>query len=482
LTRLPAHKFIKSFITCCFIFLLIFIAKTAAFTRNVLSQEITGKELFVQNRCANCHTIGRGKFVGPDLYRVIERYSREDIIKWMANPQQIYNAKGKMPLNEGYPPMPPMNVNPDHAVKIYEYLNGFELKANRPENGKIEGLVSNETTNTTEPDVEVKLTSYLGDISKENYTTSTDNTGKYSFDALQWDRAYVISLKFNGVEYATGKLVFEPEESAKTFDLPVYDTTNDDSLIMIDSSHIIIQIENDRASVAELSVINNGSNTVYIGKINDSEKVETLKFGIPDNAQSFQFHHGITEESAIVKDGYLTSNMSVQPGISRFVYSYEIPIDRNNIIDKKIDYMTNSQLILVSDNGYEVEVEGLGNSEQVDMNNQKFLKWTGNDLKRGQSIKISITKSLFTGDITKLILLSVIILIIIISAGYSFYYKKRGKPEMRQEFSEEIRIRLIKEIAKLDDMFEDGKIEKNDYKKLREEKKTRLIEITELLK
>ena len=48
-----------------FIFQLFLITKTN-------SQEVGGKELFLLNRCANCHTIGRGKFVGPDLSKVAE--------------------------------------------------------------------------------------------------------------------------------------------------------------------------------------------------------------------------------------------------------------------------------------------------------------------------------------------------------------------------------------------------------------------------
>ncbi len=72
----------------------------------------SGKELFIQYRCVRCHTIGRGRFVGPDLEGVNKKYSKNEIQKWLENPQEIYKSKGKMPLNEGYPPMPPLNVPP----------------------------------------------------------------------------------------------------------------------------------------------------------------------------------------------------------------------------------------------------------------------------------------------------------------------------------------------------------------------------------
>ncbi|MGI9553279.1 MAG: c-type cytochrome, partial [Thermodesulfobacteriota bacterium] len=36
---------------------------------NSYSDESRGKELFEEKRCVRCHTIGRGQFVGPDLYQ-----------------------------------------------------------------------------------------------------------------------------------------------------------------------------------------------------------------------------------------------------------------------------------------------------------------------------------------------------------------------------------------------------------------------------
>ncbi|KAB2832619.1 MAG: cytochrome c, partial [Candidatus Dadabacteria bacterium] len=58
-----------------------------------------GRDQFIENRCVRCHTIGRGRFVGPDLSGVGDKYTREDLIKWIENPQQVYQATGKMPVN-----------------------------------------------------------------------------------------------------------------------------------------------------------------------------------------------------------------------------------------------------------------------------------------------------------------------------------------------------------------------------------------------
>ena len=40
-----------------------------------------GRKLFVEKRCVTCHVIGRGKFVGPDLWKVGNKYSKQDLIQ-----------------------------------------------------------------------------------------------------------------------------------------------------------------------------------------------------------------------------------------------------------------------------------------------------------------------------------------------------------------------------------------------------------------
>jgi hypothetical protein len=323
----------------------------------------------------------------------------------------------------------------------------------------------------------------MGDKSREEYSVKSNSKGQYIFEDLRWDRSYIISLMYKGVEYATGKIVFTPEESIKAFDLPVFDTSTDDSLVIQDSSHIIIEIQEDRASVAELSVFSNGSNSVFIGNDINEEKRETLRFDIPNNADAIQFHHGISEQTSVLEDGKLISTQSVQPGISRIIFSYQIPINRETKINRKLNYLTNSQLILVSDNGYETNVEGLEGGEQVDMHNKKFLKWSGNNLKKGHEIKINISKPIIVTDYVKWIVLLVVIILIGASIGYSFYRKNRIEVQIDNHDInlESLKDSLIRDIAKLDDMFEAKDIGEQEYKKLREEKKAKLLELIDKL-
>ena len=67
----------SSYLTILFLFF-IFISPS--------SYSITdeGRSLFVEKRCVTCHVVGRGVFVGPDLWKVNNKYSKTHMITWIS--------------------------------------------------------------------------------------------------------------------------------------------------------------------------------------------------------------------------------------------------------------------------------------------------------------------------------------------------------------------------------------------------------------
>lgn len=72
-----------------------------------------GEQLFKTN-CASCHTVGKGKLVGPDLQDVQNRHEKAWILKWVKSSQtlvkagdaqavKLFNDNNKIPM-------------PDHAL------------------------------------------------------------------------------------------------------------------------------------------------------------------------------------------------------------------------------------------------------------------------------------------------------------------------------------------------------------------------------
>ncbi len=148
----------------------------------------------MQGKCARCHTLGRGRFVGPDLLDVGDRYSRDDLVKWAKNPESLYSERKKKPINDGYPPMPPMNLSEIDAQKVADYLLSYTPPPDLSENGMITGEVRNITMQKPQEGQDVVLISYMGDRPEDRHFAKSDSLGRFSFPSLRWDRSYEIML------------------------------------------------------------------------------------------------------------------------------------------------------------------------------------------------------------------------------------------------------------------------------------------------
>lgn len=455
--------------------LVIWQSSATAQMQNQSIDNMTGEELFIQNRCVRCHTIGRGRFVGPDLKGVGTRYSKDEIVKWIENPQLVYQEKGKMPFNEGYPPMPPMKVPPLQAEQIADYVLSVKTAENGAKAGVISGQVINKTIDSPASGIELTLTSYMGDKPTDDKKLKSDEQGNFIFEDLPWDRSYGITVDFEGAQYSTDKMVFLPNEDNKILTLPIFEPTLEEENISVLESQLIVQSEGDMLSVADLSLFNNSGDKIFVGgnKLEDGRK-ESLRFSTPKEAQSVNFIHGVNPDDIVQTPYGFADTTSIMPGQKRVVYAYELPTESGTTnFEKILEYPTDSFLLLISDSQRTVEVEGLTGGESKRIRGQNYLQWTGTDLKPGHKIKIELTGPSISTDYLKWGVLGIVLLVVIAGIIYSLISKKEPSEDQNTDNTvnkESNRTALIKEIAYLDDSFEAGQIEEGKYKKLRKEK------------
>jgi len=449
---------------------------------------LSGEELFIQNRCVRCHTIGRGRFVGPDLSGVNKRYTDEEISKWIENPQQIYQASGKMPFNEGYPPMPPLNVPPVQARAIKDYILSVEVPADGAETGSISGQVLNKTSDGPAPGVELTLTSYMGDKPTDDKIIKSDDQGNFSFDNLHWDRSYGITVNFKGAQYSTDKMVFFPNEETKILNLPIFEPTVEEDKIEIVEAHMIVQAGDRVLSVADLTLFNNSGDKIFVGgKELDDGRKESIRFNTPKGAQSFNFIHGINPDDIVQTTYGFADTTSIMPGQKRVVYTYDLPLSSGTTnFEKTIDYPTKNFLLLISDLERTAEVKGLSEGESVQIQGESFLKWTGMDMQPGQKIIVELKNPTVQADYLKWGTIGFLLLIVLAGVIYSSVSKNKSAINNRLEKDrgediKEKRIELLKEIAQLDDKFESGQIDEQKYRNIRAIKKEELKKITRRL-
>jgi len=82
-----------------------------------------GASLFKQN-CSACHSVGKGKLVGPDLAGIADRRAEEWIVSFVKNAQAFgeTDADAKTIINEYGYPMPNQNVNDAEIKAIIRYI------------------------------------------------------------------------------------------------------------------------------------------------------------------------------------------------------------------------------------------------------------------------------------------------------------------------------------------------------------------------
>lgn len=453
--------------------------------------EKLGPELFIEQRCVRCHTIGRGRFVGPDLKGVGKRYTQQELIKWIEDPQAVYAEKGTMPVNPGYPPMPPTQIHPMAARAIAQYLLNAKVSS-KAESGTIAGKIINKTSDTPVQNVALDLKAYMGDNETDKYETSSAADGSFEFKNLPWDRSYEVSIKYDGAQYATDKMVFNPGEDVKTLELPVYDPTMSDANISVTEGHMIIEIAEDGTlNVGDISIFDNKGNTMFVGSkdLGDGKK-ESLRFSVPPDAGNLTFMHGLDAGAVVMTATGFSDTGSVVPGEKRVIFAYMLPLGNGkSTVEKTIEYPTGSLLLLVSETKDEVEVTGLEGGEEVQMDNFKYLKWAGTDLKPGHKITVTFVTpgglGVYVGEYIKWAALGFVVLLI--GGGILYSSMARGRKSSSAEpYSREFLLKkrdtLIRDIASLDDEYEAGRVEEGRYRELRDSMKRELVEVTRRLR
>lgn len=395
---------------------------------NFLSE---GESLFVRRGCVRCHTVGRGRFVGPDLKGVFDRHSREKVVLWITDPSSVYRESGKVPVNEGYPPMPQTGVGSDEAEKIADYLLSIQnISPVLSGGGTVSGKVVNRTANAPAEGVEVTLGSFVGDRQISSRPEKTGAEGNFSFDGLEWTAAHRISIVHEGVFYETAKMVFKPEQSRIEVSLPIYETRVDDSAIGIELNHLIVEPSLEGVRVAEFVEFANRGNTAVVSDEKNGNSA-TLRFGVPGEAADVNFVHNADSRQIRERDGRFGYG-PVLPGLKRVVFAYRIPFKSGisggsrAVFEKTLEYDTSS-FVVISPQSEGIEVGGLGEGRPVSgRDGRVFWRWDGAGLDKGDKVRVFVR--LPGGKRPEWVLPALVLgVVLAIAAAYGMFGRREGK-------------------------------------------------------
>ncbi|MBT3363361.1 MAG: hypothetical protein HN407_06825 [Chloroflexi bacterium] len=377
------------------------------------------------------------------------------------------------------------------------------VAADETDNGVIQGQVINITSDGTSSTADVEVTLRALDmmtgqeLDGSSVTVQTDVDGNYTFDTLSTDaeRLYEVRLTFLSVVYTNDYLAFAAEETSKTADINVYETTESDELIYIARSSSAVyageETEESLIPIFESYMIANNSDRVYIGTDNapaeaEEGSKEVLRFTLPTGATNVSYVAGLVEGFVFDTDDGFVSTLPVKPGHPTTIdFAYYLETDGNTLdFSRNFHYpLAGSYVIAVQDTGtIKVTSTQLASNGTQDAQGSTFILYAAESFSADTVVTASINLAA-TNSQTTVIWFIVILVVAAAGIGGGYLFKRKRPrdlatvPIVTAHTSDDTRQKLLLEIAALDDQFAAETISKQEYDELRVAKKQQLVEL-----
>jgi mono/diheme cytochrome c family protein len=464
-------------------------------------------EALYQVQCAACHgESGAGD--GPEAAGAVPDLT-DAIIAVERSPQALFEtvsagAGEAMPAFEE-------TLSEDERWAVVDYVRTFTYQPLPPphevmevpatQTGTVSGTVTNVTTG--EPLGEGQTVLLHGLIVTEasieeiiSLETTTDADGNYTFEDVPFDAqglVYVADLAYAGIEFNNFAFVTPGETTAVELPLEVYDTTQDPSVLNIDTMHIVVSPQNvDTLLIAQIYIFSNNSDYVYISEETITEtRHATVKMPVPDDAIGLAFEDGELGGRFVQTEDGVLDTAAVLPGQQshNVVMTYLLPYDGEYTLTIPLEYGASSISVLSEDVGLRVRADGLTATDTGDPQLDQFQILGGEDFSSGEELVINIKGTPGAAppaDNVGLIVAAGVAVLALVGAG-GWWLRSRGKPRDQAASQpgpgpaagQASQRELMQAIASLDDAYEAGQIGKADYEVQRARLKADLVALVE---
>ena len=305
------------------------------------------------------------------------------------------------------------------------------LAAQGSEQGVIEGQVVNETEGGgSVAGLDVALIALVEGEIRESQTSQTDEEGRFRFTDILVAESYLVRVCYMQIDYYY-PIDFSTDETEKSIEVPVCDTTTSDQAIRVHLLHVVLRAEDGYFSVTEVMWLLNEGDKTYVGSEETSfgEIQGTLVFALPEGATDF----GVPEESVgdyfLVDNTTVTNTLVFPPGEKEIVFSYilDSPDSGELAIELFADYPTDVLHVMVQGKDVEVASTRLTPAEPIATETgEQFIHFTGDSLARGDTVDIRLSSVPGGDDNPLFTILGAIAAVLIIGLG-AYLLVRRGK-------------------------------------------------------
>jgi hypothetical protein len=297
---------------------------------------------------------------------------------------------------------------------------------------------------------------------------TTDQNGRFTLDVTpdpNADPPPMLIARYKNIDYPGNPT------QGDTIEIPVYETTDQDTALSIASHHVLVDYNAKQATY--IIIVKNSSNRTYL---TGGDHGHGLELPLPD---------GVTEilraPEGVHLHGYvLVDPRPIIPGQSQSFFSFAFP--PNNQLNQTITYATGSFDLLVQPPETEVFTSDLHEHGTVNFGGQTFKQFAAADLAPNARIGIRFQsiKSAEEAGVSQNTLIAVVVIAALFLGAMAFIAIRQPRSKTSpQAPTNNRRSALLEQIADLDDRFESGNITEEVYRTRRDVLKAEVAELSE---
>ncbi len=344
---------------------------------------------------------------------------------------------------------------------------------------EVSGNIINGTANSLPPfGLTVTLHRQTASTYEES-TTTTDTEGIFRFEniPLNPEALYGVTIRYQGVVYGTD-IDLRPE-SMPPVTVTIYETSDDQSLLSVSSSSLLIpqvdKIARDVYALEIVNVVNTGDRTYVPG----AEPMNLLRFGLPPGAKGLQIDTSLVGADAIQVDRGFAVPANIPPGEHEVMFAYNFGYEGESVeLDKSYLYGAEMARILVPYEIGDLSSADFGAPGDVQIGDKHYQLIEVSDIARQSRAKLEIsslpqatlwdktkaTASEFPYELAVPALLGLLMAsLIAIALARRGGLFAGGVATARSEVQSDARAVIIAEIADLERAMEQGKLREADY-------------------
>ncbi len=441
-----------------------------------------------QETCVDCHG-GRGEALAPAVdLRDAALFTNTSLDDYYT---VITLGVGSMPALEGA-----LSESERIAAAAYVRTLAYseEIEVAEPATGVSTGSVYGSIENGTEGadlphGLMVTCIAFDGNQLVFEEEIPVDADGRFEVQDLEIvpGRIFGALTEYQGVQYFNTAGHMLEDNLSLELPLTVFETTTDDSLIVIDRLHLILDYSIEGVvEVSELLLMANTGDRTIAGQDGSNDIRVTLPEGFSnlyfaDSPELMRF----TEDA----DGFVMHEAFIPGEAVEIYFSFTLPYERSLDYQQPVDYPVEAIVILKTQGPPSISGEGLSEVGARDMGGLVMESYRMDPLEQGETLELRLSgrhpAQTDSSSTTNLIVGGTALGLTLIALFFIWWkwsqgqestvdYDDKTAPEEPRDSEA-----LMRAIAALDDKFEAGEVTETVYKERREELKRTLKALLE---